>query len=522
MSRPAIKVKCMLPAVETRFTDEPFSLKLFIEQVWRIGGYKKSTASIGPLKIFEGCAGAGTIMHVLEAMGFKVEGAAVEREPSAALFLARNHTCSCIFVDMAEVARAVSPGSDGKACCYLHGTRCPVPPSGDGISIYSSGFACPPYSKQNPRRFHSDCIQHPHPIHNVSLEATIDQVEARQPKISILENTYGMKSARGGGNLEPAAEAITSKFQSRFAPASVAMVEGTAYPLATPRPRLFWYVSVDQSEPAATLKKEFEVLRQKILQELPMHHARVFLASASTKLGSAGSPRVEHGGADMLGSASRASMETGDAGVTGGAVVPDIASIGGKLERDRRLQPANAGVGEATTPLALACSEADYALAFAKALRKAQDAGRLSADTLVPPQSKRVSAACPALQGATAWMCAQVDVYSLISTSRNDSKSGCQYRVGDVSQSVSRGVLASGGHLPTITTSTMWFNFAENGFVKPQAMMAAHGFDLDKLEFTALTDKEVRRLAGNSMACSLVVLVLTPALRALGYLERVP
>ena len=68
----------------------------------------------------------------------------------------------------------------------------------------------------------------------------------------------------------------------------------------------------------------------------------------------------------------------------------------------------------------------------------------------------------------------------------------------------------------------MWFNFAENGFVKPQAMMAAHGFDLDKLEFTALTDKEVRRLAGNSMACSLVVLVLTPALRALGYLERVP
>jgi hypothetical protein len=515
--KPATQVNRRLPAAEARLAEEPFSLKKFIDQVWRIGGYTKPTESPGSLRVFEGCAGAGTITHVLKAMEFSVKGAAVEKNPSAALFLAKNHaeSCSCVFVDMAEVAKAASPDSDGKACCYLHGTRCSLPPPQD--SIYSSGFACPPYSKQNPRRFQRDCIQHPHPIHNVSLEATVDQICTRKPKIAILENSYGMKAARGGGNSEPATNAVADLFESRFAPGTVAMVEGTAHPLSTARPRLFWYVSEDGGEPAAALKREFEVLRFKTLRELPMHHAKFFLAGAGVEPGSAG---VEPS------SAGRGAMQPGSAGVEAGSAGVEAGSAGVRPGSDdgepgsARLEFANISMEKLGASVAGAAREADYARAYAKALQKAYESGRLPAHTPAPPRSSRLSATCSALQGVTAWMRAQVDVYSLIAAAKKgDCQLGHQYRIADVSQSVNRGVVTTRGQLPTITTSTTWFNFEENEFIKPQALMAVHGFDLGELDFTALTDQDLARLAGNSMACSLVVLVLTPALRALGYLQ---
>jgi hypothetical protein len=375
------------------------------------------------------------------------------------MFLMKNRKCACIFADMDLVEQAMLKES-GKAPCFAHGQLCVLPPAEE--SLYVCGFDLEKASQDS---FGGSC-----------LGRICKRIGTRKPSFSWLETSTPIKSTKA------ASEALAST-----PGCTIAQFESSAHPLPTSRSRSCWYVSRVDGEDANELKEEREKLQDKVNKSLLIHHAKDVLAKAGTSR--------EHGGPGLQ---------------DGGPGLQDGDGVGRN----------HCTVGEEMTDTD---REAEYAVAFGKALQKACSAKRLVATDVVPVRSNRPSAKLPSVSCATPWTQAQVDVYSLIvDKMQREHGSEAFYPVGDVFQSADRGTVKIAGDLPGISKSTTWFDFADGTFVQPQALFAVQGFAASELDLGGLSDSETTALAGNAMASTSAVVALTPVLRALGYLQRTP
>jgi len=241
-----------------RFVHKKFNLKEFIQQVWSLGGYQVSDPSRWPhLKVWEDCAGTGMVSHVLKAMlgADKVTAIGVsEKSPAAAMFLMKNRQCTCIYTDMKLVEEAMLERSGRRVPCFAHGRLCVLPPAEE--AIYACGFDMEKASKDD---FSSGGA--------LIGKMIAKHIGIRKPRFSLLEAPSTVKASK-----------LMSEALANIPGCTAAVVDCSAHPLPTNRPRSCWYVSREASEDACKLKEEYEQLRDKVHAELQAHHAQDLLS----------------------------------------------------------------------------------------------------------------------------------------------------------------------------------------------------------------------------------------------------
>ena len=90
----------------------------------------------------------------------------------------------------------------------------------------------------------------------------------------------------------------------------------------------------------------------------------------------------------------------------------------------------------------------------------------------------------------------------------------------DVSQTPGRSVVHLFGSVPTITTTMRLFSFApdNSGFLLPHKMLRPQVFEVGPEDLRSMSPDEAFRLAGNAMACQVVLVPLVGVLWVLGFL----
>ena len=92
--------------------------------------------------------------------------------------------------------------------------------------------------------------------------------------------------------------------------------------------------------------------------------------------------------------------------------------------------------------------------------------------------------------------------------------------VADISQSTDRGRVCLTGLVPTLTTSSILYNYGRGCFLAPKDLMSMHGLAAQKLRMPSFSDGDIKSLVGNIMCSTTQVLALTPVLCALGVLKK--
>ena len=245
-----------------------------------------------------------------------------------------------------------------------------------------------------------------------------------------------------------------------------------ANPLPTPRPRLYFFVSSDSTVAASDLAAECRRISE-IASAMKVHHVKaIFDATVSQS------------------------------------------------------QPVKVKQSQATELKAMATAdeEAKYSLYFAQALKKAHACQKLSHDVKVPAREKRPSQCHDGLQRLSPWIRSQVDVYSLMLTQKIAESQEPQkaYGIADVSQTVNRGSVFINGATPTLTTSTLLYDFGKKQLVPPASLFNLHGWVGANLDVAGLTRPELTGLVGRGMTTTALTVSLMPVLCKLGYLKQLP
>ena len=90
--------------------------------------------------------------------------------------------------------------------------------------------------------------------------------------------------------------------------------------------------------------------------------------------------------------------------------------------------------------------------------------------------------------------------------------------VADISQSADRGKLCLRGTLPTYTTSSTLYHYRLERFISAPELFVAHGYP-GQTCWEGLSEGDQRRIVGNLMSSTTLVLALCPFLKALGALR---
>ncbi|CAE7766101.1 unnamed protein product [Symbiodinium sp. CCMP2592] len=197
--------------------------------------------------------------------------------------------------------------------------------------------------------------------------------------------------------------------------------------------------------------------------------------------------------------------------------VPDaIYPIGSFLQDDNTYTELPPALEE--TSSSVAKFEGDYHQAFSKAYDAAVAAGKLPQSFVPLKRQDRVSSRLSASR-RTPWQAAQLDIFAEYARHlERECPEPPLSVVADVSQSASRMHLWMDGRAPTLCTGTTLFDFRQEKFVNPAVHMRMHGFR--QCDLTALSDSDIRTLAGNGMATTSLVRALLPILMALKYVEK--
>ena len=222
---------------------------------------------------------------------------------------------------------------------------------------------------------------------------------------------------------------------------TLASLELTSAPLAETRPRIWWLGSCDADFEAATWKKAVEQIQE-----------------AATRI-----PRQ-----------SLFPLFEASKGV-GGAPASDNAAQQYDLE-------------------------AKYSQIFAEQMHKAIRAKKIPENAKPKPREERPSAVQPNLQKQAPGCKAIADVVELILTYQydHDDMAGAPgdkvNMVADISQSSERCKISVNGVWGTLTTSSRLFDFIGGKFLDAQMHLRLLGLDPDKLNLTALKEKETQSI----------------------------
>ncbi|CAE7386334.1 unnamed protein product [Symbiodinium sp. CCMP2592] len=347
---------------------------------------------------------------------------------------------------------------NGRGMCWRHGCSCDVP---SGEQIFVAGFSCKAFSVQNPGRFSEDASAKAH----VTLQACQDTIQLRKPHIVLLENTSGLRCVSGGGNQDPLLNTVMERLAASSGPDRVTKcVMGDASPLPCARKRMLFYNA--ETTVAQRLEDMHKRLHERC-QAMPKHCVSSMLEPLN-----------------LVTSASE------------GMRVTEKADF-----------------------------ESRYHTAFSKQLAKAVHCARLPSDVKIPKvrPSKQFSHAL------TAWECAQIDIFGLMldhQISKEGSSGNGRPKLADVSQSPNRGTLFTQGTCATVCTSSKWYEHESQTVISPVSFFKIHGHHMKKLKGCEVghtfSAADIRRFAGNGMACTMMVCALTPCLLELGYLQHVP
>ena len=387
-----------------------------------------------------------------------VVAGAVEKSPSAAMFLMKNRDCGCIFSDVKLVEEALLKGS-GKVPCFAHGQFCELPQPQAREAIYACGCDLEKAAKDGSQE--------------TVLDSVTKHIASQKPPFTVLETPASAKAPQ-----------ILSQALGNIPGCTVATFDCSAHPLPSHQTRLFSYVSF--SESADALREEYKQLRKTVHSEMLTHHAQQIL---STAIAGRRSGRGHGGSAELVG----ADKEPSEGAGTVGAEMTDT-------DKD-------------------AAYAAAFGKALQKAVTaKRLDSGDCVPVRSQRPSAKfsSVKGAASWVQAQVDVYSL------IVAKLQREHGAEAFFPIGDVYQSADRGTVKIAGDLPGISTSAHWFNFLDGEFVDPLALFGAQGFQTDKLDLTGFSDKEKTSLAGNAMASTSAVLALTPILRALGYLKRCP
>ncbi|CAL1132404.1 unnamed protein product [Cladocopium goreaui] len=450
---------------------EKFSLTDFIRATWNLNGLAPSSTCKRALTVSSCCTGVNSFGYVLKKMvhclGQQVKLKDLfgsECDKACQAFLLRNNRAPrCLFEDASDVSTCK------QAACAVHARMCVVPSSvaGGEDDLYQSSFVCHWNSIQNPKRFQHDVTQ----IAQPTWEATRADIAARRPLYALLENVTGLQRdpelAAGGGNGEPALNHCLQ--QLREIPGyTVHSCEATAHPLPADRNRCLIFLSRSEQHPAEVLFQEFESLQSSVKLNMRRHHLDTCLvahASATSQ---------QEGGSNPL--ETTASDDAQDA--------------------------------------------AAYFQYFSSGLEKAFKKGRLPPGFKVVPREERPSCKHIALQKKSAWCRAQADVYFFIGQflAQQEQVEDSRSMVADISQSADRGKLCLRGTLPTCTTSSTLYHYRLERFISAPELFVAHGYP-GQTCWEGLSEGDQRRIVGNLMSSTTLVLALCPFLKALGALR---
>ena len=344
-----------------------------------------------------------------------------------------------------------------KEYCCRHDAVC-LPPKLEQ-DIFVCGFCCKANSLQNPARTSTDPLKS---VHFETFEYALSHIQTHRPRTFVLENVAtGLQAPRSKEDPRPLLTVLVELMRSKLPfEYSLGHLEVTAHPLPTKRPRIYFIGSrVGDVAPAILQIKQL----QSFVEQLPAHSFKCFLAPPDMRM---------------------------DAGLAVAADASESQSL-----NDNQA----------------------YFQALSKAWQQAVDYKKVDPKAHLPPLHLRASA--QAGPGLTAREKAGLDLCEHMCRAKFQQE-GMANAVADISQSTYRANLHGNGSLPTITTSSKVYVFAENRVMDPIELMRAHGFF--HYSFLGLRATQATSLVGNMMAGTSLALVYIGVLQLLGRLQRIP
>ena len=136
-----------------------------------------------PLRVSEACAGLGTAIMTLLAMGIPVapEATASDLKDSARNFVLAN------FSHIKHVFNSVESQMQDQAWCYRHGGMC-CPGLSGADDLLVMGPPCQAYSRQRGDRYTRSSSEHPGSTIVESLDGVVGLMKQKRPRGFVLEN----------------------------------------------------------------------------------------------------------------------------------------------------------------------------------------------------------------------------------------------------------------------------------------------------------------------------------------------